>query len=76
MVFVWSFFFNMLAFVSVSLLRPLEPIGKASNQYFYRGRSPQQLVPAFKPWRTSVPMDDLVATVSRYLGDGALAAFP
>lgn len=66
---VWSFFFNMLAFVSVSLLRPLEPIERLQTNIFIEDGSPQQLVPAFKPWRTSVPMDDLVATVSRYLGE-------
>jgi Na+/proline symporter/signal transduction histidine kinase len=66
---VWSLFFNLLAFVLVSLLRPLEPIERLQTNIFIEDAHPQVAVQAFKPWRTSVPVDDLMTTVSRYLGE-------
>ncbi len=66
---VWSLFFNLLAFTSVSLLRPLEPIERLQTNIFIEDANPHPGVRAFKPWRTSVPLDDLMSTVSRYLGE-------
>ncbi|MGA7328862.1 MAG: PAS domain-containing hybrid sensor histidine kinase/response regulator [Rhodomicrobium sp.] len=66
---VWSLFANILAFVSVSLLRPLEPIERLQTNIFVDRGAEQPHAPAFKPWRTNVPMAELMATVSRYLGE-------
>ncbi len=65
---VWSLFFNLLAFLFVSLLRPLEPIERLQTNIFVEDANPNP-VPAFKPWRSSVPFDDLMSTVARYLGE-------
>ena len=66
---VWSLFFNLLAFVFVSLLRPLEPIERLQTNVFIEAANPQLTTPAFTPWRTTVPFDDLKSTVARYLGE-------
>ena len=67
---VWSLFANIFAFVSVSLLRPLEPIERLQTNIFIEDAPPPQPgLPAFRPWRTRVPFDDLISTVSRYLGE-------
>ncbi len=65
---VWSLSLNVVAFVSVSLLRPLEPIERLQTNVFIEDSNPN-LSPAFKPWRTSVPFDELMSTVARYLGE-------
>jgi Na+/proline symporter/signal transduction histidine kinase/ActR/RegA family two-component response regulator len=65
---VWSLTVNVLAFLSVSLLRPLEPIERLQTNLFIEDANPY-LSPAFKPWRTSVPFDELMSTVARYLGE-------
>ncbi len=65
---VWSLAFNIVAFLSVSLLRPLEPIERLQTNLFIEDANPQPST-AFKPWRTSVPFDELVPTVARYLGE-------
>lgn len=66
---VWSLCANMFAFVSVSLLRPLEPIERLQTNIFIEDSPGTPKLPAFRPWRTTVPFDDLIATVSRYLGE-------
>ena len=43
--------FNVVAFLSVSLLRPLEPIERLQTNLFIEDANPY-LSPAFKPWRT------------------------
>ena len=65
---VWSIIVNVVAFISVSLLRPLEPIERLQTNLFIEDANPY-LLPAFKPWRTSVPFLDLMSTVARYLGE-------
>ena len=65
---VWSLTINVIAFLFVSLLRPLEPIERLQTNLFIEDANPH-LSPAFKPWRTSVPFDELMATVARYLGE-------
>ncbi|MGB9165183.1 MAG: NahK/ErcS family hybrid sensor histidine kinase/response regulator [Rhodomicrobium sp.] len=65
---VWSLTINVIAFVSVSLLRPLEPIERLQTNLFIEDANPY-LSPAFKPWRTGVPFDELMSTVARYLGE-------
>ncbi len=66
---VWSLFANLLAFVSVSLLRPLEPIERLQTNVFVEDAPPRPGSAQFRPWRTRIPMADLMATVSRYLGE-------
>ncbi len=66
---VWSLLFNLLAFVFVSLLRPLEPIERLQTNVFIEQANPQVAAPAFTPWRTTVPFSDLMSTVARYLGE-------
>jgi Na+/proline symporter/signal transduction histidine kinase len=66
---VWSLLANLLAFVFVSLLRPLEPIERLQTNIFIEDANPHPAAPVFKPWRTSVPFDDLKTTVKRYLGE-------
>ncbi len=66
---VWSLFFNVLAFLFVSLLRPLEPIERLQTNIFIEDSNPPPAAPAFKPWRTAVPFDDLISMVARYLGE-------
>jgi Na+/proline symporter/signal transduction histidine kinase/CheY-like chemotaxis protein len=66
---VWSLFANFLAFVTVSLLRPLEPIERLQTNIFIEDGPAKTEAPAFRPWRTHIPMSDLMATVSRYLGE-------
>ena len=53
---VWSLSINVIAFLSVSLLRPLEPIERLQTNLFIEDANPY-LSPAFKPWRTSVPFE-------------------
>jgi Na+/proline symporter/signal transduction histidine kinase len=65
---LWSLSINVVAFVCVSLLRPLEPIERLQTNLFIEDANPNPL-PGFKPWRTSVPFDELTATVARYLGE-------
>ena len=48
---VWSLTINVIAFVSVSLLRPLEPIERLQTNLFIEDANPYPS-PAFKPWRT------------------------
>ena len=63
----WSLVFNTAAFVSVSLMRPPEPIERLQANIFV----PSEFVPtpSLRRWRTAVTVDDLVSTVARYLGE-------
>ena len=65
---VWSLAANAVAFVCVSLLRPLEPIERFQTNLFIEDTKPS-LLPGFKPWRTSVGFGELMSTVARYLGE-------
>jgi len=64
----WSLIFNMMAYISVSLLRPPEPIERLqATSFIDERRSPP--AHGFRPWRDTVNVADLHETVSRYLGD-------
>ncbi len=65
---VWSMLANIVAYISVSLMRAPEPIERLQANVFVDDPSERGAVPSFRPWRTSVTMEDLVKTVSRYLG--------
>jgi len=64
----WSLIFNIMAYISVSLFRPPEPIERLQATRFIDER---QSAPAhgFRPWRDTVNVADLHATVARYLGE-------
>jgi Na+/proline symporter/signal transduction histidine kinase/CheY-like chemotaxis protein len=66
---VWSLIFNILAYVTVSLLREPEPIERLQANVFIENDFPRAVAPSFRPWRTSVTVEDLIRTVARYLGE-------
>jgi Na+/proline symporter/signal transduction histidine kinase len=63
----WSLALNILAYVSFSLARAPAPIERLQADLFV----PSNLTPApsFRLWRSSVTVEELTATISRYLGD-------
>ncbi len=63
----WSLAFNTAAFVSISMMRPPEPIERLQANVFVP--SDFAPAPALRRWRTAVTVDDLVSTVARYLGE-------
>ncbi len=65
---VWSMFFNILAFVMVSLVRPPVPIERLQANVFVEEGPPRYAAQSFRPSRASVSVGELIATVSRYLG--------
>ncbi|MEQ1648748.1 MAG: NahK/ErcS family hybrid sensor histidine kinase/response regulator, partial [Hyphomicrobiaceae bacterium] len=66
---IWSLFANIVAYVTVSLLRPPEPVERLQAHVFVVDDQPRQMMaPSFRIWRTSVTTGDLQTTVARYLG--------
>lgn len=66
---LWSIFANVLALVTVSLLRPPEPVERLQAHVFVQDDLPRlPPAPSFRLWRTSITVGDLQATVARYLG--------
>lgn len=64
---MWSLGLNILAFIGVSFFTVATPIERLQASVFVRAdRVP--LAPSFRLWRSSVTAEDLIATVSRYLG--------
>jgi len=63
----WSLIFNIVAYISVSLLRPPEPIERLQATRFIDER-PSAPAHGLRPWRDTVNVADLHATVARYLG--------
>jgi Na+/proline symporter/signal transduction histidine kinase/CheY-like chemotaxis protein len=66
---VWSILFNTVAYITVSLLREPEPIERLQANVFIDNDFPRTVAPSFRPWRTSVTVEDLTRTVARYLGE-------
>jgi Na+/proline symporter/CheY-like chemotaxis protein/two-component sensor histidine kinase len=65
---LWSLGLNILAFVTVSLLTSATPIERLqANVFVESDRAP--IVPSFRLWRSSVTVEELIATVARYLGE-------
>jgi Na+/proline symporter/signal transduction histidine kinase/CheY-like chemotaxis protein len=62
----WSLLLNASAFIFMSMTRPPVPIERVQASIFV----PSDRVPApvIRLWRTAVTVDDLVETVSRFLG--------
>jgi len=64
----WSLGLNVLAFIGVSLVTSATPIERMQASVFVRSES-APMAPGFRLWRSSVTVGELVATVSRYLGE-------
>lgn len=64
----WSLGLNIFAFVLVSLLTSATPIERLQANVFVEAQS-VPITPTFRLWRSSVTVDELVATVARYLGN-------
>jgi Na+/proline symporter/signal transduction histidine kinase len=65
---VWSLTLNVIAYVGVSLMREPASIERLQASVFV----PPDLVPmtpSFRLWRSTVTVEDLMTTVSRYLGE-------
>ncbi|MDX2264828.1 MAG: PAS domain-containing hybrid sensor histidine kinase/response regulator [Hyphomicrobiales bacterium] len=65
---VWSMLVNCAAFIAVSLMRSPEPIERLQANVFIDDNPPRNAAPAFRPWRSSVTVEDIRRTVARYLG--------
>jgi Na+/proline symporter/signal transduction histidine kinase len=66
---LWSIAANVMAFVTVSLLRAPEPVERLQAHIFVQDDLPRFApTPAFRLWRSSVTVGDLVTAVTRYLG--------
>lgn len=69
---LWSMAANVTAYLTVSLLRPPEPVESLQAHLFIEddaSRSDYPATPiAFRLWRTSITIGDLQATAARYVG--------
>ncbi|MEC9369142.1 MAG: PAS domain-containing hybrid sensor histidine kinase/response regulator [Pseudomonadota bacterium] len=66
---VWSLLFNVLAYVTVSLLRSPEPIERLQANAFIQDDFARPPAPSFRLWRSSITVGELQRTVARYLGE-------
>ncbi|MBB3773069.1 Na+/proline symporter/CheY-like chemotaxis protein [Angulomicrobium tetraedrale] len=65
---IWSLTVNVLCFFTVSLMRQPTPIERLQASVFVESdRTPS--APSFRLWRSPVTVGELLATVSRYLGE-------
>ncbi len=65
----WSLLFNMVAYVTVSLLRAPEPIERVQANVFIQDDLVRQQTPGFRLWRTSITVEELQNTAGRYVGE-------
>ncbi len=69
---IWSMAVNVTAYLTVSLLRPPEPVERLQAHLFVEDDASRVEYPAtpvaFRLWRTSITIGDLQATAARYLG--------
>jgi signal transduction histidine kinase len=65
---LWSLALNLLAYVGFSLLRPVNAVERLQATAFI-GTDDASVAPSFRLFRASVSVDDLRATVARYLGE-------
>jgi Na+/proline symporter/signal transduction histidine kinase/CheY-like chemotaxis protein len=69
---IWSMAANVTAYLTVSLLRPPEPVERLQAHLFVEGDQLRTEYPAtpiaFRLWRTSITIGDLQAAAARYLG--------
>jgi signal transduction histidine kinase/PAS domain-containing protein len=64
----WSLGLNIVAFAVVSLFTAAAPIERLQANVFV-GRENTPITPSFRLWRSSVTVEELIATVARYLGE-------
>lgn len=64
---MWSLAINLAAYVGVSLARKPAPIERLQANLFVNPDI-APAVPSFRLWRTTITVDDLKASVARYLG--------
>jgi Na+/proline symporter/signal transduction histidine kinase/ActR/RegA family two-component response regulator len=65
---VWSITVNALAYIGVSLRREPSPIERLqANTFVPPDMTP--IAPSFRLWRSSVTVEELTATIARYLGE-------
>ncbi|MDF3064005.1 MAG: response regulator [Microvirga sp.] len=65
---IWSLVLNILAYVGFSLLRPASALERVQATAFV-GADDSSIAPSFRLFRATVTVDDLKATVARYLGE-------
>lgn len=65
---LWSLTVNVLAFFAVSLMRRPTPIERLQASVFVQSEHAPS-APSFRLWRSPVTVGELLATVSRYLGE-------
>jgi Na+/proline symporter/signal transduction histidine kinase len=67
---MWSMIANLAAYVAFSKLRAPTPIERLqANIFIEKTPLSRDGVPAFRAWRTSVTVGDLMRTIGRYLGE-------
>jgi Na+/proline symporter/CheY-like chemotaxis protein/anti-sigma regulatory factor (Ser/Thr protein kinase) len=72
---IWSLAVNIVAYIAVSLRREPSPIERLQANLFVPSEL-APMTPSFRLWRSSVTVEELTATVARYLGEErARAAF-
>ncbi|MDJ1157974.1 PAS domain-containing hybrid sensor histidine kinase/response regulator [Chelatococcus sp. SYSU_G07232] len=64
---LWSLAVNVLAYVGVSLMRPVTSMERLQANVFVAPEA-APMAQALRLWRSAVTVDDLRATVARYLG--------
>ncbi len=65
----WSLLFNVVAYVTVSLLRAPEPIERLQANVFIQDELVRPQTPGFRLWRTSITVEELQSTAGRYVGE-------
>lgn len=65
---IWSLAINILAYIGVSLRRGPSPIERLQANLFVPAEL-TPMTPSFRLWRSSVTVEELAATVARYLGE-------
>src|SRR4029077_12154582 len=66
---IWSFSLNVLAYVVFSLGRAPSSIERLQADLFVPSDLKPIVAPSFRLWRSSVTVEELATTVSRYLGE-------
>src|SRR5690348_5988054 len=65
---IWSLAVNILAYIGMSLRREPSPIERIQANTFVPSEL-APMAPSFRLWRSSVTVEELSATVARYLGE-------
>lgn len=65
---LWSLFLNVLTFITLSVMRPPQPIERMQASVFVQSDIPVAPAPAIRLWRSSISVEDLIRTAARYVG--------